>query len=96
MRQPHLANHAFCSILEATAVIHGSRVLALGGLNLTRISWDGVKRYREERAVPTCTVGLHDRIFRAGWSILTSFLKALRVTFFGWRNGKRQTRKQSN
>jgi hypothetical protein len=34
--------------------------------------------------------------FPAGWSILTSFLIALRVTFFGWRNGKRQTRKQSS
>jgi hypothetical protein len=45
MKQPHLANHAFCSILEATTVIHGSRISALVGLNFTRISWEGVKRY---------------------------------------------------
>jgi hypothetical protein len=90
MRQPHLANHAFCSILEATAVIHGSRISALGGLNLTRISWEGAKRYLEERTVPRCTVGLHDRIFR--WVVnIDQFPKSIARYIF-----RMETRKETD
>jgi hypothetical protein len=70
MKQPLISPVTpFAPSLMATAVIHGSHVSALGGLNLTRISWEGVKRYLEERTVPTCSARLMVNIDQLSKSI---------------------------
>jgi hypothetical protein len=57
-------------------VIHGSRVFALGGLNLTRISWEGVKRYLAARIVVRVQLGYMTGVF--GWVVnIDQFSKSI-------------------